>query len=226
VNIGTDHENTSFFEYLGVSLKNGGSVYDVNTLKGSCADCGELLKYNYLGGVAPHFMVDQLQPDGASLLLKSEDGYGRMYVYENDDYKVITSSVIIGAIANSDSLSLKPYLLSEFVNYFLGYEPVTSITDNSSGPEEFNAYPNPFSEGTTIGFKLAEPSCVTVSIHDLSGNRIALLADGIFQRGEHYLNWNTGHTTASLKKGFYLCTIQTARGTSSLKLIVLPQGNY
>lgn len=130
MNLGTDHETTTFFEYLGISLKDNGSDYEVNTLKGNCAGCTELLKYYYLGGVSPHYLVDRLLAEDAEPLLSSEEGHGRMFVYENNNYKVISSSVVIGAIANSDSLNIKPYLLSEFVNYFIGYNPITTLHEN------------------------------------------------------------------------------------------------
>jgi hypothetical protein len=223
VNIGTDHENTTFFDYLGVSLKDGGSDYEVNTLKGSCAECSELLKYHYMGGVSPHYKVDQLLADGGTALLSSEEGHGRMFVYEDMDYRVITSSVVMGAIANADSLSIKPYLLSEFVNYFIGYNPATSLAENVSSLIEGRIFPNPIQDRAFITFNLDRDAHVSVMIHDINGRVIKEIASKPLQQGQHTLVWDaTDNSGQKVEHGFYFCSLQTSDFAMTWKLIILP----
>ncbi len=223
VNIGTDHENTTFFDYLGVSLKDGGGEYEVNTLKGSCADCTDLLKYHYMGGVSPHYKVDQLLSDGGTALLNSEEGHGRMFVYEDMDYRVIASSVVMGAIANDDSLSIKPYLLSEFVNYFIGYNPVTSLAENVKSMIEGHIFPNPVLDHAFITFNLERDAYVSVRILDVNGKIIREITDKAFQQGQHTMVWDAADNSgATVKSGFYFCTIQAGDISLTRKLIILP----
>lgn len=223
VNIGTDHENTTFFDYLGVSLKDGGGEYEVNTLKGSCAECSDLLKYHYMGGVSPHYKVDQLLPDGGTTLLNSEEGHGRMFVYEDMDYRVISSSVVMGAIANADSLSIKPYLLSEFVNYFIGYNPVTSLAENVNSIIGGNIYPNPVQDRASITFNLDRDTHVSVRILDINGKVIRDIASRFFQQGQHTVVWNLADNSGlSVENGFYFCSIQAGGVALTRKLIILP----
>lgn len=223
MNIGTDHENTTFFDYLGVTLKDGGGDYEVVTLKGNCAECTDLLKYYYLGGVSPHYKVDRLQDNGGTNLMSSEEGQGRMFVYENEDYKAITSSVVMGAIANSDSLSTKPYLLSEFVNYFIGYNPVTALAENVEQLIRGEVFPNPVADHTTIAFKLDEAENVSVTICDINGSIIKHLAAGIYGPGNHSITWEaTNDAGAKVENGLYFCTIKSGNLTSTTKLVVLP----
>lgn len=86
--------------------------------------------FTYAGGNEPHYTVDRFLSNGAEMLYTSEDGYHRMFAYNPDSsYKVISSSVLIGALKNADSLSTKPYLLAEIVNYFLGIETATNIRE-------------------------------------------------------------------------------------------------
>ena len=77
-------------------------------------------------------MVDQLMADEGYMLMSSEEGHGRMFAYDEGGYKAITSSVVVGALADSDSLSIKAYLLSEFVDYFIGLNPelTNSLVEN------------------------------------------------------------------------------------------------
>ena len=225
VNIATDHENTTFFDYLGVTLKDDGSDYEVVTLKGSCAGCSEILKYYYLGGVSPHYKVDRLQSDGAMLLMNSEEGYGRMFLLEGPGYNVISSSVVLGAIANADSLNIKPYLVSEFVNYFIGYNPVTSLTENVDRIFTGKVYPNPFKDRATISFTLSQQEHVTVSIHDLQGQLVKTLADGRFLAGTHEISWNgANEASVRMNPGYYIVTIRDGQSVRSKKLVFLPQG--
>lgn len=223
VNIGTDHETTTFFDYLGISLKDNGNDYEVNTLKGNCAGCTELLKYYYLGGISPHYLVDRLLAEDALPLLSSEEGHGRMFIHETDDYKVISSSVVIGAIANSDSLNIKPYLLSEFVNYFIGYNPITSLQENVEQLFSGTSFPNPFSSETTIVFDLEQRSPVTVQLYDMSGRLVNQLADAVYGPGRHTLQWDaTNQAGERVDKGFYFCRIQSGNQVKTHKIIVVP----
>ena len=224
MNIGSDHEGTTFFDYLGVSLKDGGGDYEVVTLKGNCAGCSELLKYYYLGGVSPHYKVDRLQSGNATQLLASEEGHGRMFVYEHDGYKVITSSVSMGAIANGDSLNVKPYLVSEFVNYLLGYNPVTSFTENVTGAFGGRVFPNPFAGRTTISFRLAHQDDITVSIFDMNGRLVRTLTDRHYPAGDHSIIWDgTDDNGRSLPQGLYFCSIDSGNEIITKKLVLLPE---
>lgn len=192
------------------------------TLKGNCADCSDLLKYYYLGGISPHYKVDRLQSEGAEQLLNSEEGHGRMFVMEDAGYKAIASSVVIGAIANADSINIKPFLLSEFVNYFIGYNPITSLQENVQLLLEGTAFPNPFTRATTITFGLTEPGQVTVSIIDRFGRVVKELANTHYTRGEHSIFWDAT-TTAGNKadNGLYFCRIQSGNIVQTQKLILL-----
>lgn len=50
--------------------------------------------------------------------------------------------------------------------------------------------PNPARSGTEIAFELAHDAPVELAVFDLSGRRIASLADGVLGAGPHTLRWN------------------------------------
>ena len=207
-------------------MKDDGDDYEVITLKGNCAGCSELLKYYYLGGVSPHYKVDRLESEGAAMLLKSEEGYGRMFIHEDAGYKVISSSVVMGAIANADSLNIKAYLLGEFVNYFLGYNPVTALTENMTDIFAGSVHPNPFRYRTAITFTLSRQEQVTVSIHYLQGHLIPTLAADQFPAGTNEIFWNGDNDVGTaVPPGYYICTIRDGRTVQTKKIVFLPDGS-
>jgi len=155
-------------------------------------------------------------------LLSSEEGYGRMFVYENNNYRVITSSVVMGAIANADSLNIKPYLLSEFVNYFIGYNPVTNLHENIEQLVSGEAFPNPFSNETTIAFNLSSPGVVVATVFDINGRLVKHLMNEPMKQGKHTISWDaTNNDNRAVKNGFYLCRLQIGNDTKTHRLILL-----
>jgi hypothetical protein len=222
VNIGLDYENTTFFDYLGIEFLDDGDEYEVLTLKGGCYNCSESLKFDYLGDISPHYSCDKLGANGAALLLNSEDGKGRMFVNEQSNYKVISSSVVIAAVANDDSLSLKPYLFSEFVNYFMGYNPVTTLQENLYQMLEGYSYPNPFTNATTINFTIDECEQVTIAVYTMNGQLIKNLVNNEYQPGEYNVIWDaTDQSGMKVGNGWYLCQIVAGHQVLTKKMVVV-----
>ena len=99
--------------------------------------------------------------------------------------------------------------------------PLTG-TDEMLKSNEFKskAYPNPFSVGTTIEYSLPEATFVNVSIYDLTGQKLATLADSYETQGQHQIQWNPGRSDISkLGNGIYFCKITSSGKTEILKLV-------
>lgn len=73
------------------------------------------------------------------------------------------------------------------------------ITDGLTGVEEaaapsatsfLGASPNPARSGATLSFALARAAAIELSIHDVSGRRVATVASGSFAAGRHALRWD------------------------------------
>jgi len=77
---------------------------------------------------------------------------------------------------------------------FLG-EQVTEIPEFEGSPELPTAflsqnYPNPFNNETRIKFLLTEPTKVHLAVYNILGQEIAVLADGEYLAGTHYVGWS------------------------------------
>ncbi len=222
VNIGYDYNTTTFFEYLGLTYIYDGDEQEVNTITGGQDNLASGLGFYYFGGQSPHFSLDRLEPNGSELLFSSEDEYGRMFVNEQADYKVISSSILLGAIASGDSLNLKPYLVSEMVNYFLDYNPVTSLKENIAELISYGNYPNPFSSETKIEYSINEPGLVRIDIYNSSGQIVKRLVEKELTPGYYSVVWDGTDTKGNnAKSGVYFYKINTGNFTKTEKMILL-----
>jgi hypothetical protein len=206
----------------GIKFQDDGSSYDVDTLFSQSQQLMKSVNYFYGGGASPHYSIDKLLANGSSILYSSNDGFPRMFLLDNETYKVISSSIVFGALMNSDNLSLKPYLMAEMVNYFLGIGTVTGITDLMNGKSEttVSSYPNPFSTSTNIRFTLLESSFVEIEVYDALGKLVINLGGENLPAGEHSVNWDaTTSEGRQVERGFYFYNVKMNDQQYSGKMI-------
>jgi hypothetical protein len=83
-------------------------------------------------------------------------------------------------------------------------------------------YPNPFNPSTSIRYELPERTSVRVEVYDVSGARVATLADAEQERGPHMAVWNgldeVGRPAAS---GVYFCRLTAGKQMISRKMVLL-----
>ena len=82
--------------------------------------------------------------------------------------------------------------------------------------------PNPFNGQTVVEFVLPEPGQARLDVFGLTGQRVAVLAQGLHQAGRHRLLWdardNRGRPLAS---GIYLFRLSTAQTVLTRKITLL-----
>jgi hypothetical protein len=82
----------------------------------------------------------------------------------------------------------------------------------------YQNYPNPFNPGTTIGFRLLEPSQVTIRIYNMLGQEIAMLVSGEeMEEGYNEVRFDAG----TLASGVYFYQIDAqGLGDEGLRSVV------
>lgn len=81
------------------------------------------------------------------------------------------------------------------------------------------AHPNPFNPMTTVKFSVARTQHVTLAVYNLSGQRVATLADGTYEAGEHPVQWNgTDLNGRGVSSGTYIVHMQSDDGVSASKI--------
>jgi hypothetical protein len=98
---------------------------------------------------------------------------------------------------------------------------IPSAVRAASGPplewELSPVYPNPFNSSATIRFTLPSAGEVRVDVYNLLGERVATLADGRMQSGEHRILW----TGDGLTSGTYLVRMTAGNRVQTRKILLL-----
>lgn len=75
--------------------------------------------------------------------------------------------------------------------------------------------PNPVTGAASITFTLEAPCAVNLAVYDLSGRRVATLADGSYAPGEHAAYWQ-----ADVPTGVYIYRLQAGDKVAVKKVVV------
>ena len=78
------------------------------------------------------------------------------------------------------------------------------------------AAPNPFNPATEISYRLAAPGEVRLVVHNLLGERVAMLVDGPLPAGMHRARFDG----SGLASGLYLCTLEAEGRSVTQKLLL------
>jgi hypothetical protein len=99
------------------------------------------------------------------------------------------------------------------------------IEENNSIPQKFalyQNYPNPFNPVTNIKFSLPELSKVKLSIFNILGREVDLIAEGNFESGIHSLNWDGSQFSSGIYfVKFYAQSISNNKNFNATKKIML-----
>ncbi|MCF8365447.1 MAG: T9SS type A sorting domain-containing protein [Bacteroidales bacterium] len=220
-NIGSDYIGTEFIDYLGFTYLEGGGESEVNLIVGVNNTITHGLRMNYFGGTSPHYSVDRISSFGGTIFT-CNDNIGRMVMNQTENYSVVSSSVVLGALANGDSLNLKPFLITEIVYKFLEYNPAVSMEEPETGISKVSNFPNPAYSSTTIKYQLQKPGKVSAIIFDANGKKIKSLFDGWQPSGNFALNWNlTTENGQPVKPGVCFYQLKTDAAVYTGKITVL-----
>lgn len=108
------------------------------------------------------------------------------------------------------------------------HPPVTSVTADAAlpgGPAWLDPpYPNPFNSTTTVVLhtRSAGDEPVAVTVHDILGRRVTVLASGVHPPGVYRLSWDgTNHRGQPVASGVYLCRLQQRHYTQVVPLLLV-----
>ena len=143
------------------------------------------------------------------------------------NYVSVTGLIRVRVLSTSTSKSFTTN--ADYIHYAVqAYAPPSSPARGSeielvkpkAFPEGYSLgqnYPNPFNPTTIIPFELKDQARVRVSVFDLTGREVAVLADGEFAAGTHTVEFNPGN----LPSGSYLYKMTTPQFSVTRKLTLL-----
>lgn len=99
--------------------------------------------------------------------------------------------------------------------------PPSGVAAELPAARLLGACPNPFNPATEIAFTLEEPRDCSLTVYDLRGRALAVLADGPFAAGRHAVRWD-GRSAAgrSLASGTYLVRLRAGGSTETRKVVL------
>jgi hypothetical protein len=78
-------------------------------------------------------------------------------------------------------------------------------------------YPNPFNATVTIPFALPQAGAIRLTVYDVLGREVALLASGNFAAGTHAVSWSRDGASSEI----YFVKLVTSGGTITGKMVAL-----
>ena len=86
----------------------------------------------------------------------------------------------------------------------------------------FNNYPNPFNPDTTIEFVIPENGLITVSIYNVTGQKIRSLVSENMSAGKHTVVWDGRNDVGTnLSSGVYFVRLETVSGALSHRIMLV-----
>jgi flagellar hook assembly protein FlgD len=105
----------------------------------------------------------------------------------------------------------------------IGWFPqLVSVPGMGTAGLSFVYGPNPATDGGTLRFRLAQSQRVELSLYDLAGRRVARIADGVLDAGDHTYRWSrtddAGHKVAA---GIYRAQLKAGTQEQSLSVVLI-----
>ncbi|MBW6459699.1 MAG: T9SS type A sorting domain-containing protein [Bacteroidales bacterium] len=82
-------------------------------------------------------------------------------------------------------------LLGDGAGIILGMDDHGEIASAQNGIRLYPNYPNPFRSYTNIKFALKEDAVIQLSILDQAGRTVAVLQEGLVEKGEHIIRYSS-----------------------------------
>ncbi len=110
----------------------------------------------------------------------------------------------------------------------LSFELIPTSVDNQKNKHKIDDYsleqnfPNPFNMETRIGFRLAEPGKVEISIFNTMGQKVRTLIHSQLTTGRHEIIWNGKDDVGKdLSSGIYLVMMHVNHFSASQKILLM-----
>lgn len=148
-------------------------------------------------------------------------GVAGVAVAENN-YRAVMFAFGWEAIENAE---IRANIMASILNWLGGSATSLDFGPTVQHPIEHQLvqnFPNPFNASTTILFHLGKPSQVRLTIHDLLGREIKILANGKFDKGEHKVIWQgDDEISRPVASGIYLVRMSAGNTSVTRKIVLL-----
>lgn len=111
------------------------------------------------------------------------------------------------------------------VNFVYSIISGTPVDYETTLPREYilnQNHPNPFNAGTAISFELPERADLNITVYNILGQPVAVIAQGSFPAGSHTIEWNGKSENGSeLSSGIYFYRMTAGQNVFVKKMVIL-----
>jgi len=102
------------------------------------------------------------------------------------------------------------------------FSPASGVSDDpASICHLYQNYPNPFSSGTVISYRLPSDSHVTVSVYNVLGQEVRALVDAAQRAGDRSVAWDgRSNSGQDVSPGTYFLKLRAGNETSSIRMLL------
>ena len=155
-----------------------------------------------------------------TIVQQGPDSWTDLVILNFTSTQTITSSAITW---NTNGRYWRVYGSDNATTWGIGtFDEVTYASDGNSQLDTFSYvlnqnFPNPFNPSTTIQFNVPERSFVNLTVYNIIGQKVAVLADGEKEAGFYSLEFNA----LGLPSGIYIYRLQSSDFVQTRKMILL-----
>ncbi len=136
--------------------------------------------------------------------------------YQTINFKFLTGNVkaIIATVVSLAGIQHSSFSVSGFFN------PNKISQSSSEIPEHYSLgqnYPNPFNPSTSIDFSLPVSSYLKLTVYDILGREVSVVAEGNFIAG----SYSADYDASKLPSGVYFYTLKTEKFTETKKMLLV-----
>ncbi len=132
---------------------------------------------------------------------------------------VVENEGVVATVVSQEDETDPNFTLASSVNFRVSGEP-TGIEDTRPVVSEsfrlWQNFPNPFNPSTQITFELTRSADIALEVFDITGQKVATLANGVWSAGRHQVTF----AADQLPSGIYLYRLN-AEGHSRVRRMVL-----
>ena len=139
------------------------------------------------------------------------------FIYNNNGLAHEYDMTLSDSVTAPYEGNTNPWAWQDWVHFpmdiFLIQDPTLQVSEkNENIKTTLTAYPNPFTENTTIEFYLKEKSFVELSVFDFQGKKVETLIQKTLNKGNHKIKWNgRDKNKKEVNSGTYLIRLQAGR---------------
>lgn len=163
------------------------------------------------GGISDYQTV-AYKNDGSLFWHKTETGTAGQNDYASFVVAADSQRVFVTGSANFSATGIAYYTLR--YSSCTGIEPISSILPAKFSLEQ--NYPNPFNPSTSIRFDIPKASFVKITVYDIAGRELEVLAAEQVRAGQYEVKWNA----SSYASGVYFYSIATNDFVQTKKMIL------